>query len=60
LAADFAMLDNWYKGQECVYCRRVFDRIRWFDHKPALQPPRGEIKEWETNQPEAIHAVLET
>ena len=55
-----ALLDNWYKGKECVYCRRVFDAIRWFDHKPALQSPEGTIVEWEAVPPEDIPNLLNT
>lgn len=55
-----ALLDNWYKGKECIYCRRAFDEIHWFDHKPALQSPDGRILEWEAVRPQAIPEVLET
>lgn len=55
-----AMLDNWYKGKECVYCRRVFDEIHWFDHKPALQAPDGHMVEWAAVRAEAIPHVLQT
>ncbi len=55
-----AVLDDWYKGKECVYCRRPLGEIQWFDHKPALQSPEGEIKEWETFRPEDIPDALAT
>ena len=55
-----AMLDNWYKGKECIYCHCVFDEILWFDHKPALQSPDGHIVEWKDIRPEAIPDVLRT
>jgi len=55
-----AMLDNWYKGKQCVYCRRVFEEVHWFDHKPALQAPEGGIVEWSDVRPEAIPDVLQT
>jgi len=55
-----ALLDHWYKGKECVCCRRVFDEIRWFDHKPALQTPEGKILEWETVPPQEIPDLLNT
>jgi hypothetical protein len=55
-----AMLDNWYKGKECIYCHRVFDEILWFDHKPALQSPDGHIVDWKGIRPEAIPDVLQT
>lgn len=55
-----AMLDHWYKGKECIYCRRVFEEILWFDHKPALQSPDGHIVEWKDIRPEAIPDVLQT
>ncbi len=55
-----AMLDNWYKGKECIYCHCVFDEILWFDHKPALQSPDGHIVEWKDIRPEAIPDVLHT
>ena len=55
-----AMLDNWYKGKACIYCRRVFDEIHWFDHKPALQSPEGKIAEWEAIPSKSIPDVLLT
>jgi len=55
-----ALLDNWYKGKQCVGCRRTFDEIHWFDHKPALQSPDGKIVDWASFHPEAIPDVLET
>jgi len=55
-----AMLDNWYKGKECVLCHRVFDVIHWFDHKPALLSPEGKILEWEAVPPEQIPDLLNT
>lgn len=55
-----AMLDDWYKGKQCAYCRRSFDEIRWFDHKPALQSSEGEIQEWEAIPPQRIPDVLGT
>lgn len=55
-----AILDDWYKGKQCVYCRRTFNEIHWFDHKPALQSPEGEIQEWETVPPQRIPDVLGT
>ena len=55
-----AMLDNWYKGKECAFCHRVFDEIRWFDHKPALRSPEGYIVEWEGVPAEVIPDLLST
>lgn len=55
-----ALLDNWYKGKACLYCQRVFDEIHWFDHKPALQSPEGNILEWESVPAEDIPDLLKT
>jgi hypothetical protein len=54
-----AMLNGWYKGKECAFCRRTFEDIHWVE-KPALLSPEGAIIEWSAILPEAIPDALTT
>lgn len=54
-----AMLNGWYKGKECAFCRRIFEEIHWIE-KPALLSPTGSIIEWNAILPEVILDALAT
>ena len=41
-----SVLEKWYRGKECAFCRRPFDEIDLTDHKPALLNPEGVTLEW--------------
>lgn len=55
-----AMLDRFYEGKRCVYCRRAFGPIRWHDNKPGLRSPEGGLREWVEIVPETLPDVLRT
>jgi len=55
-----ALLDEWYRGKECVYCRRVFDTIHWYDHQPALRSPEGKLLELDSVPAEHLPDLLPT
>lgn len=40
------VLMRWYESKSCMYCRKTFEQIHLFDHKPALQSPEGDLLEW--------------
>jgi hypothetical protein len=54
------MVERWYEGKRCAYCRRAFDAIRWHDHKPGLRAPDGRVREWADVPPETLTEVLRT
>lgn len=41
-----SVLDKWYRGKKCVFCRRPFEQRDLIDHKPALLTPKGTTVEW--------------
>lgn len=54
------VLMKWYKGKECVFCRRVFDEPHLIDHKPALVNHEGITFEWSEISPATLMEVLKT
>jgi len=54
------ILERWYRGKACYFCRKVFDDIHWHDHKPGLRNPAGELVEWPDVEVEKLHEVLES
>jgi hypothetical protein len=54
------MLEKWYEGKRCAYCRRAFGAIHWHDHKPGLRSPEGRLREWPAVPPETLPEVLLT
>jgi hypothetical protein len=41
-----SVLEKWYRGKECAFCKRPFDEIGFVDHKPALLGADGITLEW--------------
>jgi hypothetical protein len=54
------MLERWYEGKACAYCRRPFGPTHWHDHKPGLRSPEGRLREWADVPPETLTEVLRT
>jgi len=52
------MLNRWYLGKSCVYCRKPFGVIRWHDDKPAFLGGDGRTRRWDEVTPEALPQVL--
>jgi hypothetical protein len=56
-----SLLDGWYRGKRCVYCRRPFAEIRWSDHKPALLDPTRRVSlAWRDVAPQDLPELLAT
>jgi hypothetical protein len=53
-----SILDEWYRGKECVLCGRDFHAIQWHDHKPGLLSSGGELLDWTGFRPEQVIDVL--
>ena len=54
------MLSNWFKNKSCVYCGKLFDKINWTDHKPALLNLDCRTVEWKDIPPEELYDALTT
>jgi len=54
------MLERFYEGRTCVFCRRPFAVIHWHDHRPGLRAPDGRLREWYGIPPETLDDVLAT
>jgi len=54
------VLMKWYKGKECVFCRRLFDGPDLIDHKPALLNHDGITLEWSEISLPTLMEVLKT
>jgi hypothetical protein len=52
------ILGDWYRGKKCAICSRVFEALRWHDHRPALVAPDGALRDWSSFRPEQIIDVL--
>lgn len=51
---------NWYRKQRCVLCRKPFEEIRWFDHRPALMRPDRQTVQWHEVPAEKLLTALST
>jgi len=52
------MLERWYAGRRCAYCRKPFGLIHWHDHRPGLRGPDGRLREWPEIPPVTLPEVL--
>jgi hypothetical protein len=41
-----SVLEKWYRGKSCTFCRRRFSDINLLDHKPALLNSEGITVAW--------------
>jgi hypothetical protein len=54
------LLEDWYVGKRCAFCRKSFATINWTDHKPALLTPDLKTIAWSEVRPEMVDLVLGT
>jgi hypothetical protein len=55
------LLTNWYVSKACVFCGKVFGKINWTDHKPALMnAEESKTVEWPEVPTEMLPQVLST
>lgn len=40
------IVNRWYQGMKCVYCRKPFGEIHWHDHPPAVVNEQGKTLAW--------------
>lgn len=56
----WTIINQWYRGQECVYCRKPFDELHWHDHRPALRNEERKTIQWSEVPAEKLQEVLRT
>jgi hypothetical protein len=54
------IVNRWYEGQQCVYCHRPFQKIRWHDHPPALLAWDRKTVEWNQIPADELQETLGT
>jgi hypothetical protein len=40
------IVNDWYAGKRCAYCKKPFGHINWHDHRPALLDRNGRTVQW--------------
>lgn len=51
------LLERWYDGKACAFCRRPFGAIHW-DHRPVVLLATGETVAWPAIRAEDLRTVL--
>jgi hypothetical protein len=54
------IVNQWYAGQKCVFCRQPFHQIHWHDRPPALLDEQKRTVEWKDVPPEKLQQVFKT
>jgi hypothetical protein len=54
------IVQQWYRGRACAYCRRPIEKIQWHDHRPALLSPEKKTVQWSEIPAEELPEVFET
>lgn len=55
-----SIVNCWYQGMKCVYCRKPFGEIHWHDHPPAVVNEQGQTIEWNKIPLENLQQALST
>jgi hypothetical protein len=56
----WSIVQQWYRGRSCAYCRQPIEKIHWHDHRPALLSPEKKTVQWSEVPAEKLPEVLET
>jgi hypothetical protein len=55
------IVEGWYKGKTCVYCRKPLDHVtEWTGHIPALLTPEGKTVSWADVPPQNLPEIFTT
>lgn len=54
------IVNRWYQGMRCVYCRKPFGEIHWHDHPPAIVDEQGKTMLWNEIPLEKLQQTLAT
>jgi hypothetical protein len=55
----WSIVQQWYRGRACAYCRQPIERIHWHDHRPALLSPENKTIQWNEIPAEKLPEVFE-
>jgi hypothetical protein len=56
----WTIINRWYRGQVCVYCRKPFGEIHWHDHPPALLNGERKTIQWNEIPADKLQEALGT
>jgi hypothetical protein len=56
----WTVINQWYQGQQCVYCHKPFGEIHWHDHPAALLDSERKTVEWDAIPAEKLQEALAT
>lgn len=54
------IVERWYAGKVCAYCKRPIHEVEWQGHKPALMNPLGMTVYWDGIPAEKLPEVFDT
>jgi len=54
------IINQWYQGQQCVYCHKPFGELHWHDHPPALVDQERKTVQWSEIPAEKLQETLKT
>ena len=55
-----SVLEKWYRGKQCAFCKKPFEEVELIDHKPALLNPEGVTVEWSQIPISAVMEAMAT
>jgi hypothetical protein len=54
------MLERWYAGKDCAFCRQPLGHVDWYERQPAVRDEQGITREWRDIPATKIPEVLRT
>jgi hypothetical protein len=54
------IMNRWYQGQSCAYCRQPFKNIHWHDHPPAMVSADRKTVQWNEIPAERLQETMRT
>jgi len=54
------IINQWYQGQACAYCHKLFGETHWHDHPLAFVDSQGKTLEWDKISAEKLQEALRT
>jgi hypothetical protein len=54
----WTIVAHWYVGKKCLYCRKPVERVRHFDHSPALLDRELKTAQWDEVPAESLPGLF--
>jgi hypothetical protein len=54
------IVNQWYAGKSCVYCKKIFGEIHWHNHPPALVDKERKTVQWNEIPVENLQKLMAT